>query len=63
MVEALPAFERFKEAVAKTSQQYNVRNVAGILAKMSEIVLEHAAAAEAGAAEEAAAAASGQVDE
>jgi hypothetical protein len=46
-VEALPAFAPFKEAVAKTSQQYNVRNVAGILAKMAQIVLEHAVEAEA----------------
>ncbi len=45
LVEALPSFERFKEAVAKTSQQYNVRNVAGILDQMAQIVLEHAAAA------------------
>jgi hypothetical protein len=47
IVEALPAFEPFREAVAKTSQQHNVRNVAGILAKMSEIVLASIQEAEA----------------
>lgn len=62
VVEALPSFERFKEAVAKASQQYNVRNVAGILAKMSEIVIEHVAQAEAQQEQEVAVAASGQSD-
>jgi len=46
LVDALPAFEPFKEAVAKTSGQYNVRNVPGILARMAEIVLEHVAKTE-----------------
>jgi len=41
LVEEFPAFEPFREAVAKTSGAYNVRNIAGILAKMAEIVLAH----------------------
>ncbi|MCL5280642.1 MAG: ParB N-terminal domain-containing protein [Planctomycetes bacterium] len=60
LVEELPAFARFKEAVAKTSQQYNIRNVPGILAKMAEVVLEHAAAAEAAEGEQVPAEAAGE---
>ncbi|HOI37202.1 MAG TPA: ParB/RepB/Spo0J family partition protein [Bacillota bacterium] len=41
LVEQFGVFESFREAVAKTSEAYNVRNIAGILAKMAEIVLAH----------------------